>query len=290
MLLWLRWWTTVGTSALSNASTTSLEVSSPEKVASTDVLEFGSELVLVSDKSQSNILTVARGYMGTPINEVVLSGTQGIKNPRWPRFQVKRALEQAVSSGLVAALPEVHGFAASPLEDSTILEVAADIVDVTRVAVLDSEGRVIELSRWDFLDHLPATMVPDGKAIQVQGGPDEDDTFWCTGIRPYHWYSEEGVDRGIGGAPTEEEDYVKLPVFGDDLPMLWAAAKMATGRELSRGELDRVEEWNQEAAIAQGVNIRLIRELWGEFYRRVDEVRKHQPVKKHRPYQRMRSF
>ena len=42
-----------------------------------------------------------------------------------------------------------------------------------------------------------------------------------------------------------------------------------------------------EAAQRQGVNLRWARELWGEVYRRGDEVKKMQNLPKYRPYRKV---
>ena len=56
---------------------------------------------------------------------------------------------------------------------------------------------------------------------------------------------------------------------------------------MSRLDLDTLGEWNQDAAIRGGQNLRLMRELWGEYYRRLDEARSIYSVPKHRPYRKM---
>lgn len=266
-------------------SDTSLSVTEPDKVEPTDVLEFGYELLLVTAKDEvTDVLTVSRGYMGTAVSAHV-TGDIGWKSPQWPRWRVRQHVLNAVSGGLLYAAPEVATSTRSVLPGGSLIPVDADTLDVIRVQVMDDQGRLIGLSRWDFIDHLPADMFPTGKAVQINSGPADTDVFWVTAIRPYRWF----VDGDEVEEPTDDA-VVNLPADGVDMPMLWAAATLATGRELSRSELDKVEEWNQDQAIRQGVNLRLVRELWSEFYRRVDEVKRNHPVQRHRPFQRMRGF
>jgi hypothetical protein len=167
------------------------------------------------------------------------------------------------------------------------LEVPADTLDVHQLAVILDDGRHVELMQWDYLPFLPDAAVPSGKAVQVPSDATPSDVFLVTLSRPYRWLLN-GQEVPASGAP--EDATVNLPIAGQDMPALWAAAKLATGRELSRSELDKVEEWNQEAAIRQGVNLRTVKELWLEFYRRMEEVRRTQPLPKHRPFKRMRRF
>ena len=268
------------------ASDTSVSVTEPDKVEPTDVLEFGYELLLVTGKdSVSDLLTVSRGYMGTDLSAHV-TGEVGWKSPQWPRWRVRQHVLNAVSGGILAAAPEVATETGSVLTGGSLVPVAADTLDVIRVQVMDDQGRLVGLSRWDFMDHLPADMFPTGKVVQINSGPSDDDVFWVTSIRPYRWFDTDAVQT----SDPDDDAVVYLPADGVDLPMLWAAATLATGRELSRSELDKVEEWNQEQAIRQGTNLRLVKELWGEFYRRSDEVRRNHPVQRHRPFQRMRGF
>ena len=276
----------IGSNGLASATDTTMNLTDASLVAKTDVLEIGSELLLVTAKTEAGVLTVSRGYMGSTPNDLVLSGSVALKNPRWPRHKVERTLQRALRSGMVSVAPEIATVATPPLPDSSFVTVPDDTVDVLRVSVLDSTGRFLQMSRWDYMEDLPTDLVPNGRAVQIHGGPDEDDTFWVTLMRPYRWYDEDGEQTDT---PTGTS-YVTLPDVAEDLPILWTAATLASGRELSRVELDRVEEWNQDAAARQGVNIRLLRELWAEYYRRVEEVRRDRPVKKHRPFMRMRSF
>jgi hypothetical protein len=86
---------------------------------------------------------------------------------------------------------------------------------------------------------------------------------------------------------TGEAATVDVPLGSEDLAPLWAAAYGLSRREVSRSELDKIEEWNQDQAYRQGVNLRLVQQTWGEFYRRLDEARKIQYVPRHRPYRKM---
>jgi hypothetical protein len=277
----------VGANPLETESDTVFTLASgADLVEPTDVLEFGMELVLVTSKSSAAIpeFRCARGYGGSP-RGTAQSGTVGLKSPTWPRWQVRQSVVQATQSGLTTLLPEVATLVEQIEPGAMFLEVPPDTLDVHQLAVILDDGRHVELMQWDYLPFLPETVVPSGKAVQVPSEASTSDHFLVTLSRPYRWETG-GVE--VPAAAALEASTVALPIAGQDLPALWAAAKLATGRELSRSELDKVEEWNQEAAIRQGVNLRLVRELWTECYRRVDEVRRTQPLPKHRPFKRMR--
>lgn len=256
------------------------------RVAPTDVLEFGEELLLVSGRSSDAVpvLTVVRGYMGSPVS-THLSGDIGFKDPRYPRWDVTQTVRQALSAGITSSVPAVSSETFTVLPESSLIQLPDNVFDVIRVQVLDSQGRLVDLSRWDFIDFLPAAHWPSGKGLQINTGPGESDVFWVTYTHPYTW-----LEGGVATNDPTPDSVVEIPSGAVDLPVLWTAATLATGRELSRTDFDRVEEWSQEQAVRQGVNLRLVRELWGEFYRRVDEVKKTRPIKRHRPFQRMRGF
>ena len=277
----------VGANGLESTTDTQFTLQSgADLIEPSDVLEFGQELVLVTRKSGDSVpvFTCARRYTGSPTDSAP-PGTVGLKNPTWTRWSARQAVVQSTQGGLVSSLPEVVTLAESIEPGAMFLEVPADTLDVHQLAVILDDGRHVELMQWDYLPFLPEAAVPSGKAVQVPSDATLTDVFLVTLSRPYRWYLG---DDEVPAAGVSEDAVVNLPIAGQDLPALWAAAKLATGRELSRSELDKVEEWNQEAAIRQGVNIRLVKELWLEFYRRMDEVRRTQPLPKHRPYKRMR--
>ena len=122
---------------------------------------------------------------------------------------------------------------------------------------------------------MPTGLVTNGRILRTPASVSKDDKLIIDVQLPY-------VFTGAGEAAT-----VPLPVSGQDIPVLYAAAYGQSRREVSRAELDKIEEWNQDQAIRAGVNLRMIRDMWGEVYRRVDEAKRNHRMPKTRPYQKM---
>lgn len=280
---------TVGANALASlTSDTTLTLGSQlewDTVHPTSILEFGDELVLVTSKTDDPVpvFTVARGYMSTPV-QAHATGAEGWLSPLWPRHQVRRALRYAFRS-LSGLVPFVSSELVAPSRvsdgaDRWFLDLgAAPALEVLEVAHVDPLAATPHpVAGWEHDRYLPAGQVPGAGQVvwlprSFKGDPETD--RWRVTYRA-HWPT---IDDGT--------TQVVVPLGMEDLPVLYAAARMATGRELSRHEIDKVDEWNKEAAIRGGVNLRLVRELWGDFYRRVDESRRTIYQPKHRPYRPM---
>jgi hypothetical protein len=52
-----------------------------------------------------------------------------------------------------------------------------------------------------------------------------------------------------------------------------AACVLAARREVSRLELNNIDEWDRWKVVANGQNIGMLREMWKGFYQQVDEAR-----------------
>ena len=141
--------------------------------------------------------------------------------------------------------------------------------------LISQTGRIMDVGGWQFETALPTGIVSTGKALRVPTSVENNDTMIVVYQVPYTF---------TGGT---EDDTVALPLGSEDIPALWAAAYATTRREVSRNDVSKIEEWNQEAAQRQGVNLRWARELWGEVYRRVDEAKKMQNLPKYRPFRKV---
>jgi hypothetical protein len=95
-----------------------------------------------------------------------------------------------------------------------------------------------------------------------------------------NWWSSHPTE------PTESAT-VTLPEGAEDLPALYASAWAVSSREISRGEIDRAEEWNRSEPQRGGVSLSLSKMLWQNFYRSLDEVRRLSPLPVNRPYVKM---
>lgn len=270
---------TVGATDLGGAGDTTLTINGEDNVFPTTVLEVADELMLVTDKTAdaTPVFTVARGYAGSNATAGYATGTTMLVNPAWPRHEVDRWIRKFVSTVLNTYLPNVTSAALYRDTDLQYVTMPADTVRIYSVRHLSSvTGRIADIGGWQLEQDLPASIAATGKLLRVPSYIANDDELIVTYQTPYTW-------TGSG----DESDTVDVPLGTEDLPVLWSVAYGQMRREISRAELDKVEEWNQEQAIRAGVNLRLVREAWGEFYRRIDEARKVQDVPRHRPYRKM---
>jgi hypothetical protein len=266
----------VGSNALGTTSDTQLTLSSGS-VDVTDRLEGpAGELMLVTAKSEdaTPVYTVSRGYLGTT-KAVQGTGTVLLKNPAFTRSEVTRWIQRAVSSFMNAELPYVEIKEYSRHSTFQYIELPSDSIDVFRVRHFgELDGRVADVGGWRF-EEVPTDVVASGKILRVSAGVTEDDELIVDVWRPYSW------------SDNTEAGTVPLPLAGRDIPVLWAAAYGQSRREVSRAELDKIEEWNQEQAIRAGVNLRLVRDMWGEVYRRTDEAKEVHRTPRSRVYRKM---
>ena len=269
---------TVGSNALADIADTGLTVSDATRVQMTDVLELGDELCLITAKSSDStpVLTVSRGYAGTSASSGHSTGAVALINPPWPRSSITSYINRCMNSLMNAHIPNLVSESMSRVTDLqyiTMPETAMRVYSLRHL--IGQTGRIIDLGGWQFETDLPAGIVSTGKAVRVPTSVGNNDTIIVV-------YQTRYAFAGEG-----EEGTVDLPVGSEDIPALWAAAYAVTRREVSRADVDKIEEWNQEAAQRQGVNLRWARELWGEVYRRVDEVKKMQNLPKYRPYRKV---
>ncbi len=269
---------TVGADALANAADTQLTVSSGDRLQMTDVVELGDELCLVTAKSSDStpVFTVARGYAGTTASSGHSTGTTALINPPWPRFDIASYLRRCVSSLLNSQLPSTTTASMNTEADKQYVVMPADTMRVLSVRHMIGEtGRIMDVGGWQFEQDLPTSIVSTGKALRTPTSVDNLDDLIVMYQSPYEW------------SGTGEDASLSMPIGSEDIPPLWAAAYAVTRREVTRIDLDRIEEWNHEAAMRQGVNLRWARELWGEVYRRVDEAKSMQYIPKYRPFRKI---
>jgi hypothetical protein len=269
----------VGSTALSSTSDTSLTLSDGiDSVNVTDLLEFGQELLLVTAKSDAAtpVLTVQRGYLGTTATAHA-TGDVGRINPPFPRYQVQRAIEQAIRS-IEVWMPCLSTEVYNRVESRQYASLPSNTIEVLQVRLLNEETfKFTDLAGWEFLEDLPTDLVASTKAVKVPRAVEDDTDLYVTRQIPFAW----------SDTTPDEESTIALPLGAGDLPVLYATARLSTGREVSRLEVDNVTEWNKEAAIRGGVNLRAIRDLWADYYRRLDEVRRLQNVPRRRVFRKV---
>lgn len=271
----------LGTTINSSATTFTLTAGG-NSVAVTTVLQFGLELMLVTNKSNdaNPTYTVSRGYAGTsPISHTV--GEVGEISPYWTRNRVRQVLLHAFTGPMNRHLPFIESVVDSlDLVSSTykrFISVPANVMDVKSVRYMHpTSGRIVDVAGWRLEQDLPTSVVSTTKAIRVSSHIGSADQLIITYQVPYTWSATPPVDAST----------ISVPLGSEDIAPLYVAAYLSLGRELSRLELDKVEEWNNEAAIRNGYNLGVIRQLWTTFYNRVDEARRLHPVPRNRVYRR----
>lgn len=272
---------TVAAEAVTNSDTAfDVDANSAARIAATDVVEFGRELMLVTSISNPTV-TVSRGYAGTTA-AAIANGDVGAVNPDYPRYQVDRAIRRCFQS-LQTHLPFINteylypesasdnvAQALLPLDESTL-----SVLEVR--AVENRTNNVVPLTgRWEFQDWLPDEISYTGKALMVPQGYRNKNLIVTTACE-YTW---------TDGA-TDEADTIEITTGGESLPVDYAVAALVTGREISRMEFDQIEEWNALQASAQNRDaIRKLQMLWGRYYTRLDEVRGQQNTPKRMVYRR----
>ena len=244
----------------------------------TTKLELGSEVCLVTGVSADTVpvITVNRGYVNTT-KSAHPTGTTVKIEPLWTREEVARWVKRAYNVVFNKYLPRKVTDVYTREDDLQYITLPTDTLQVFSVRHMSTvSGRVVDIGQWRWETDIPGELVSTGNLLRVPSTIENDDELIVVYQRPYTW-------TGTG----TEDDTIDQPYGSEDLAPLWASAYAMARREVSRSELDKIEEWNQDQAIRAGVNLRAIRDAWGEFYRRLDEARDLHPVPRHRPYRKM---
>lgn len=272
---------TLGSDELSaDASDTTLTLSNASAVPTPTLLEHGQEVMLATSKTSDDppVLTVIRGYAGTP----VLAGSTGdpvLVNPTWTRRKVRNAILTCFRRTLNAMLPNLVTTQLAPVDRKAVIEMPEDTIDVNRVFYVDPwSGKPETVNSWDFDDDVPGVS-STGKLLSIDYRTALLQTaatnLYVTYQIPYLWTPAEG-----GGltADPDEDATIGMPLGSEDLPTLYAAAYVLLNREMSRIQMDRTEEWTTEASVRNGISMRLVQQSWTNFYAQLDEARKIQNV------------
>jgi hypothetical protein len=270
-----------GTTLAATTQATEFELTAgADKVSITDAIEFGDELLLVTkatDDPQPRF-TAIRGYANTK-PRAIAAGDIGLLNPYWTRSQVGRLVQRFFTGVAQTWLPLVEGeiMITSDLDGVAMqfLPVPDYMLKVRDVRFMSPmTGRIINVPGWRFEENLPPEVSTSTKAIRVPSLVTPADDLLITFDRKYQW-------AGVG-----EDAFINMPDGADDIPSLWVAAVLTTGREVSRLELDKLTEQATEAASRQGSNVNIIKLTWQNVYRRIDEARRINPVPRNLVYRR----
>jgi hypothetical protein len=270
--------------ALADAADTEFTLTGDIGANVSDLIEFGSELVLVTDKSEdaTPVYTVSRGYYGT--TAVAHSqGTVGVVNPQYPRIRVAEGVRRSLARLEALGLPLLMSGTFTRTTNLQYVEMPAETRDVLHVGYFEpTTGRFWDIPGWRFYDNVPTGKVSTGKIVRLPRFVYNADQLEVTYKVPYRWSNHPS-------APTESAT-VDLPEGAEDLPAIYAAAWLVTAREVSRADLAKAEEWNHAEPMRGGVSTGLIRLKWQDFYRTLDEAKRLQPAPVHRPYVKMERF
>jgi hypothetical protein len=245
-----------------------------------DVVEFGSELMMVTSKSSdlSPIYTVQRGYYRTT-PAVHGPGTVGQANPQFPRRRVAEFVGRGLTRMEALGVPLVSAetFNREPGKRHVVLP--AEVRQVLSVSYINPDsGRVAQLDGWSEHDNVPLSVAATGKILSLPWYVSDADDLHVVFSEPYSW---------VGGFPAESAT-VTVPAPAVDVPSAFAAAMLVSGREVSRMQIDRAEEWAQTEPLRGQGGGALVRAKWQEFYRLLDEARRvvAHDVPVHRPFVR----
>jgi hypothetical protein len=271
---------TLGSNDLSSDVDTSLTLTTADEWDSVnvgDILEWGSELVRVSAKSEdvTPVFTVRRGYAGTTATSYA-AGTVGTVNPSFPRHRFLKPIERAAYR-LDVWLPKIVAAVFSREPGLQLVNLGANTRGVERVSVYNEfTGDIDEIGGWEFRDDLPVTATfTTGKVLSIPRAVRDDTELFVATIEPYAW----------DPTPVTEASTLAVPQGSEGVLISYAAAYRVTGREIGRIELDRTEEWSKTEPARALAPMQIVRELWQQFYRELDEAQRLNPrMPKHRPY------
>lgn len=276
----------VGADALANAGDVTFTLSSGS-LEVTDLAETPTgEVMLVTAKSADAdpVYTVARAYVGTPNVGAVPTGTALLRNPQFFRWDLRRHIVRwfRVHSGQV---PLVRTRQVTLTSGAGYIEVPSDVIDVVSVGQLKASTWWARSHAFEFVRDLPSGFpgVSTGQALFLPSAlQKQGTTFYVTETIEYTWSTG-------GTEPLDETDTVPMHRGTEHVPSVYAAAMAVSGRELSRLQVDRSEEWNLEESVRQGVNLRMVRDLWATYYRLLDDARRRLRIPRYRPYTPMRT-
>lgn len=268
---------TVGATTCSLTDATRINVS--------DVLEFGAEMVLVTGKTSDPVpvLTVARGYDGT-IPATHAPSSLGMANPQFGRRRVGLVVQQAFTRLDQARVFCVTSTVMNRTVGKQYIEMPSNTRQVLRVGIFDTTTNRFDeqVDGWRFFDDIPTTVVTSGKIVRLPRFISDTDNLSVTYRIPYRWSS-------YPTAPTGPESIV-IPEGCQDLPSMYATARLISRRELSRLDLDRSEEWNRSQGVVNGITQGAVRQAWSEFYKSLDEAKTLNVFTVPRPYVTLRRF
>jgi len=273
----------VKTSSTLSAVDTTVTLVDASRVNVTDVIEIGDEIVLVTAKSAAAtpVLTISRGY---DRSEAVThaSGDLALVNPAFPRRRVAEAVKRSFTRLDANRIFNIETDSYNRAQDLRYVLLPEETRDVLAVWYHGTDGHAYPLDAWRFIDSAPVAKFATGKILNVPRYVGNVDDLEITIRLPWRWSSFPLQPDG--------DDTITIPEGCEDLPSLYAACLLITRREVSRLDIDRSSEWSTTAQVQGGAPIGIVRQMWQEFYRAVEEARTLFPQPIQRPFIRMRRF
>lgn len=237
------------------------------RVAVSDVVEFGDELVLVTGVNDAQTqLTVSRGYYGTT-PAALATNAVGHVNPPHSRRRIAEAIRRSFTRLAAFGIPLIVSGTYNTADGETLIQLPEDCLEVLEVLYQSTDtARLYPIQGWRFFDSVPTGKVSTGKAINVPRRTDDSDDIEIVYRAPYRWSTHPADPDGDATITMQEGT--------EDLPALYAAAWLVSAREMSRVEIDKAEEWGRTAQVERGVTAAITRAKWQEFYRALDEARR----------------
>jgi hypothetical protein len=267
-------------------STATFNVTDATLFQTTQILEFGTELMYVTAKSSDLAaadVTVVRGYAGTTA-ATHDSGDVGAVSPPWPR--------KIVADQIVAAFSYMEGNRLPLIVTSTELTPETDPVDTTLWLVdVPAAARHVYLVRvglkdvgdWSYIDNLPTSgtyAYTTGKVVRL---PAYSLSYWpeCTPENllftvvyraAYTWSAD----------PPVEASTITIGEGTLEVPVKYAIWQLVEARERGRLQVDRATEMREGLTIDAGPqHVRLARE---SFFSALDVARRLEPPPRSRPF------
>jgi hypothetical protein len=247
-----------------------------------NILEFGSELILVTDKSAdaTPVYTGQRGYFGTTA-AARSAAEAGILDPTYTRRQTALGVQRAFPAMEAGRVRPRHTAAFTAIDDPTATVDGRVVVELPTAAtdVLGVRYGLDKIPGWQLLTDVDTDVFTDGRVLLLPYGWDTSWGVTVTYEAPYRWstYPDDPV----------EASTVQVPEQAQFVPSTYATAYLLSGREYSRTELDRAEEFSRSEPVRGGASRATVRDAWAAFYRALDEARRTDNHIPERPYVEM---
>lgn len=240
-----------------------------------DIVELGQELILVTAKSEdaTPVYTASRGYYSSTA-EAHSTGDLGVANPQFPRRRVADAIKRSLVRIEALGVPLVVNETLTRETDLEYVILPTDCRQVLQVMYIDTlTGRFLEVGNWREFSNLSL-----GRVMSVPKAIKNADELEVVYRKSYSFSDSPAF--------PDESSTVTLPSPAVDLPASYAAAWLVSAREISRQEIDRANEAAPDDQVRVQSGVGLMRALWQQFYRELDEVRRvvDFEVPKHRPW------